>query len=251
MAFSKYKIIIAFIAKSCILAAQNQTKEVTNQPLVWYGYFNTAEIFPNWFLTTEIQERHFINPDRQHQFLTRGHLHYKLGSGWDVGEGFTYFLQSPQDPGSKSTLVIPELRPHIEFNNKHNIHNLVISHRYKVEVRFFRNTFNGELASGFYSYSRLRYRIGLEYVLFKSKTEQTVKLKISDEIHINAGKNIILNRFDQNRIYIGLSYSPLKNINLEAGYLNWYQQRTSGYQYYKRDIIRITLSHKISLIKSK
>ena len=68
---------------------------------------------------------------------------------------------------------------------------------------------------------------------------------------INGGENVVKNTFDQNRIYAALQYGVNKNIALELGYLNSFQQRASGVDYFDRDIIRFTFFHKINLPKKK
>ena len=223
-----------------------QSKQVTHQQLVWYGYHNTLEWHSKWSVNSEIEERRFFNPDKQHQFLVRSQLKYALGENWSVGAGFAYFLQSPQSPNAKETLVVPELRPHLQLDYRQQINKLTITHRYRAEKRFFRNTANGELAKGYNSNYRFRYRIGLEYPVASIK-QQPLKLKISDEIMFNAGERIVNNSFDQNRVYGGLNYAFNKHIAVEAGYLKWFQQRASGYEYYDRDIIRLVFTHSISV----
>jgi hypothetical protein len=244
-----------WIFLSCLIwvttaAGQSVSKQVTEQQLVWYAYFNTLEFNEKWFLTSEIQERRFRNPDKQHQLLFRSHLHYVLGNNWDVSAGFTYFLQSPQDPLAISRLVVPELRPHIQFDHKQPLGRLTIVHRYRAEKRFFRNFVNDELVEGYNTNYRFRYRLGLDYHVVNIN-KQPLKLKISDELHVNAGSNITYNRFDQNRLYVGVNYSVLDNLNIEAGYLHWYQQRQAGNQFYDRDIIRFLINHRIKLKKEK
>jgi Protein of unknown function (DUF2490) len=64
---------------------------------------------------------------------------------------------------------------------------------------------------------------------------------------LNAGKIIIHNQFDQNRIYLAIEQELNKTFSLELGYLNSYQQRSNGYQFYDRNIMRFTLYHKIKL----
>lgn len=235
---------------SASLSAQNAGRQVTEQQLIWYAYNNTLEFNPKWFLTTDIHERRFINPDEQHQFLIRSQLNYVLGKNWSASAGFTYFLQSPHDPLSKSDLVVSELRPHIQFDNKQTLGRLGIGHRYRIEKRFFRNTADGELAEGYNTNYRFRYRLGLEYQLV-TINDHPLKLKVSDEIHINAGERITYNWFDQNRIYAGLNYTVHKNVNVEAGYLKWFQQRSAGNQFYSRDIINLAINHKIDFKKKQ
>jgi hypothetical protein len=74
---------------------------------------------------------------------------------------------------------------------------------------------------------------------------------VYDELMINGGKNVLKNTFDQNRIYAALHYGINKNIALELGYLNSFQQRSSGIDYFNRDIIRFTFFHKINLYKAE
>lgn len=242
-----YIVSLDFLSVTAVFG-QISGKQITHQQLIWYGYFNTVEFSNKWFITAEMQERRFFHPGRQHQFLARTHLHHKMNNGWDAGPGFTYFLQSPHDPYSESTLAVPELRPHLEFNLRQNTGKITVSHRYKAEWRFIHNTGNGGLADGYWNYFRFRYRAGIDFPLFKKENRnRLLKLKISDEIHINAGSKIIKNIFDQNRVYIGLNYRLNKNFALETGYLNWFQQRTSGDQFYNRNIIRFIIYHKITL----
>ncbi|GAB3825287.1 DUF2490 domain-containing protein [Pontibacter rugosus] len=228
------------------LRAQNTAKEVTHQQLVWYGYNNTLELSERWSINVEVEERRFINPDEQHQFLTRGQARYTLGKGWEAAAGFAYFLQSPHDPHAAVKLVVPELRPHLQLDYKQPLHKLTIAHRYRAERRYFRNTADGELAEGYTSNYRFRYRLSLEYPLLKIG-QQPLKAKLNNELMFNAGKNITNNRFDQNRIYLGLSYPVHKNVSVEAGYLKWFQQSASGYQFYDRDILRFIVSHRVDL----
>ena len=78
-----------------------------------------------------------------------------------------------------------------------------------------------------------------------------MKAIVNDELMINGGKNVVKNTFDQNRIYAAFQYGVNKNIALELGYLNSFQQRASGVDYFDRDIIRFTFYHKINLHKKK
>ena len=69
----------------------------------------------------------------------------------------------------------------------------------------------------------------------------------NEEILLNAGKSIVKNTFDQNRIYAALQYGINQKIAIELGYLNSFQQRASGVDYYDRDIIRFSIFHKLKL----
>ena len=181
-------------------------KEITKQNLLWFAYFNTIEFKPKWSTTFDVQERIFTDKLKQHQLVFRGQLNFKLPKQWFVSAGFTYFLQSPHDPYSTSTLMIPELRPHIQFSNRNDVtEKLFLQHQYRVGKRFFRNTADNELISGFSTNFRFRYQISFNYVVF-SINNKPVTLRLNNEIHVNAGKTIVNNVFDQNRIYIGMNF---------------------------------------------
>jgi hypothetical protein len=65
----------------------------------------------------------------------------------------------------------------------------------------------------------------------------------------NAGNAIVKNTFDQNRIYAAVQYGLNKSIAVELGYLNSYQRRANGIDYFNRDIVRLSIFHKIKVQK--
>lgn len=243
---NKILIVLIFCFSTNLFAQKN----VEHQDLVWYGYYNTVEINEKYSVLSEIQERHFINPVAQHQLVFRSNLQRKLGEQWNVSGGITYFLQSPNNPESESDLVVPEIRPDIGFGYQQKINSVTINHRYKAEARFFHDTKNDELVGGFrFSNFRFRYQLGVDIPILKDKETKQNKLivKIKDEVMLNAGRKIVKNVFDQNRVYLALNYQFNKALAMEIGYMNWYQQRSSGVDFYSRDIFRFSLFHKISL----
>ncbi len=224
-------------------------KNITEQNLAWYGLFTTLKFNEKWYFQNEIQERHYISPTAQHQFLIRSHIHRVLGeSGWETSAGMCLFLQNPNNPEADVKLTVPELRPHAEFSYKQKLKKFTLDHRYRAEARFFHNTnpSRTELENGFYFGNfRFRYRLQATIPLVKIENERYLKVKASDEIHINAGSKITKNVFEQNRIYLGINYDILPNLSFEIGYLNWFQQKSDG-NFYKRNIARITVFHTIN-----
>jgi hypothetical protein len=95
-------------------------------------------------------------------------------------------------------------------------------------------------------YLRFRYRIQGDYTFWK-KEQRFLKGILSDEIMINGGNKIIKNTFDQNRIYAAVQVGVSPNVALELGYLNSFQERTNGVDYFNRDIIRFSFIHKVKI----
>jgi len=64
---------------------------------------------------------------------------------------------------------------------------------------------------------------------------------------LNFGKKVTYNIFDQNRVGVALQYAPIKQIGIEVGYINWFQQRASGDKFFDRNIFRLGIVHHIHL----
>lgn len=215
-------------------------KKITKQHLLWTRYSLKLKISNNYQIRQELEERTYWFPWRQHQFVSRTFAKRKLGKGWNTGVGFTYFIQSlPHDPEIKNFNNRTELRPQLEITYKQQLsEKIILHHRYWSEFRFFEQP-NHSFKFG---NNRTRYKFEMRYFPSKDLT-----LKAFEEIHINIGKNIVNNVFDQNRYGTSIQYIPFKNLGFELGYLNWFQQRKSGTEYYNRQIVRLTIHHIINL----
>ena len=80
----------------------------------------------------------------------------------------------------------------------------------------------------------------------KSK-DHNLSLKLSEGIFINSNSGIIYNTFDQNRFYAALNYQLIKNMSVELGYINLFQQRISGNEYLNRNIASLAINHRIKM----
>ena len=229
------------------LSAQTE-KNVDHQSLLWTRYYNLLTINNKWSLHSEFDNRVFLNSFENNLYEFRVQGRYKINKDIEVGAGYAYFSVATQVPENTFGFRIPENRGQQDVMWKQDIGKITLLQRFQVEERFFHNADKEGLVSGTTFFWRFRYRIQGEYSFWK-KESQYLKAIVYDELMINAGKNVVKNTFDQNRIYAALQYGVNKNIALELGYLNSFQQRASGVDYFDRDIIRFTFFHKINLQK--
>jgi hypothetical protein len=235
-------ILLLFIVPTSLRAQ----KSITNQSLYWIRYYNIWTINDKWAWHNEVDNRRFLTINRQHHLITHSRIHYKLAPNADVALGLTYSLQSPHDPYGDSRLVVPERRIYQESNFSSPLsERWTLQHRVRIDQRFIRRTQGAELAEGYDFNFRFRYRLQVSCLLSNPTRKHRTTLKLSDELMVNAGKSIVYNHFDQNRIYIGIEQQMHKHLSVELGYLNWYQQRASGNQFFSRDIIRLTILHRV------
>ncbi len=191
-------------------------KNVETQHLLWTGYSLNYKINKDWKLRQEVENRQYWFPYNQHQFIARTHLQRNLANGFSVAAGFTYFRQSlPHDPYTTNLYVQQELRPQFEIKHQYQLApDWELTNRLWTEFRFFEQPTNGFN----FGNTRFRYKLEAQY-----DVNENIKLKGYNEILINAGKNIVYNTFDQNRIGGSLTYKHDKNFSLELGYFNWFQ----------------------------
>ena len=230
-----------------VLFSQAQTeKKIDNQSILWSRYYNLLTLNEKWSLHSEFDNRLFLKPVTENLFVIRSQVRYKATNTIELGGGVGYFPVATQDPENTTDFMIPEFRGQQDVVWKNTIGKIQLSQRFQIDERFIRNASKTGLLPGTTFNWRFRFRIQAEYDIWK-KDNRYLKTIVYEEILLNAGKSIVKNTFDQNRVYAALQYGFNKKIAVELGYLNSFQQRDSGVDYYDRDIIRLSIFHKLKL----
>ena len=141
---------------------------------------------------------------------------------------------------------IPERRlwQQIQWFEKKNRFNLM--QWFRIEERFRTKVVAGELTNGYNFNWRFRYNISFTIPLKgKLVAPKTPFIFLNDEVHINAGKNIAINYFDQNRLFVGLGYQFTAHLNAHLGYMYVFQQQSELSEYVHTDAIRLFVFHNL------
>ncbi|QSB26464.1 DUF2490 domain-containing protein [Flavobacterium sp. CLA17] len=227
---------------SPFLLAQTKTDQ---QTLTWIRYYNIFPLTEKWAIHSEFDNRSFVNPVHENLFVIRIQGRYRATKIIDLGGGFAYFNVNTQDPYTDPNFSVPEYRGQQDITFITDKAKITFHNRLQLEERFIQKATKTELLDD-YSFSlRFRYRLQSMFTLWE-KDKRSIKGTISDEILFNYGKDNKRNTFDQNRIYAALRYHFNPNIGLELGYLKSFQRRSSGIDFYDRDIIRFTVYHRIN-----
>ena len=242
-----YYLFLLLIFKTLPTQAQTN-KNVDHQNILWTRYYNQLFFNEKWALHTEIDNRVFLKPIQENVFVARIQGRYKINEHLEVGVGFAYFSVDTQIPEVNPNFNIPEYRGQQDLTWKKTVGKFGINQRLQVEERFIHNANKEMLLPGAIFSWRFRYRLQADYT-FWQKNKQLLKAVVSDEIMFNVSSNKIKNTFDQNRIYTALHYGLNSNIAFELGYLNSFQRRARGVDFFNRDIIRLSIFHKIKLNK--
>lgn len=222
-------VLLSFISAN--IYAQ---KNVETQKLLWARINAGFQLDDKYSLSLEIEERVYWFPWRQHQFLIRGGTARKLGQGWKAGAGVSYFIQKlPHNPDAVVEITRTEIRPHLLLGYRQDLSSKWrIDHRYMSEFRIWETT------KGNFDYEniRMRYMLGISFM-----PVDKITLKIYDELLINVGSKIKYNVFDHNRLGLVAGYKISKQIGFELSYINWFQERITGDDYFNRNIVRATI----------
>jgi hypothetical protein len=241
--------ILFFVFIIAIFNAGNaQVKQTENINQVWFGYFNQTRFSNKWGLWIDFHLRtkedfftHFS------QSILRFGLTYYLNDATKLTAGYAYVSIYPGD--NHKDVTQPEHRPwqQIQWHNKYS--KVRTMQWFRLEERFRRKILSSsELASGYNFNYKMRYNFFLQALLSKKGFQpHSFSFVVNDEVHVNFGKQIIYNYFDQNRFFLGFGYQTNKTDNLQFGYMNVFQQLTGGNKYKNINAARIFYFHNLDL----
>lgn len=243
-----FRLLLFFMLMFSLNIQSSAQRSVIKQNLYWLRYYNQLSLNKKMTWHNEIDDRRFLENHRRQQLIIHSRLHYQFIKNLDAAVGMSYSSQSPQDPHSSSGLTIPEFRPvqEISFINPFS-RKFSLQQRLRVDERFIHRNNGVNLIEGYDFHIRFRYRIQMSYRINEVEDKIPLTAKFSNEIMINSGSRFADRRFDQNRIYSGLETGLIENLSAELGFLHLFQQRATTNQFFEKNIIRLTIYHKIQI----
>lgn len=212
---------------------------------VWLGYFNQTRFTERSGLWVDLQLR--LNDYLNQKSLSIARIGYtyfcsdqlRLTAGYGL---ITHYSLTAGQPH------VPENRPWQQvqwFDKKRKVS---LSQYLRVEERFVRTTLNGELEDDYRFSWRFRYNFAI-FIPLKGEAliAGTPFISLNDEVLISAGKNVINNYFDQNRLFAGVGYQLTDKLNAQFGYLYVFQQLPAGNQYIHINGLRLSVFHNMDL----
>jgi hypothetical protein len=229
--------------------AQKKTNSVQQ---VWFSYSNQTRFSGNWGLWGDLQLR--TKEDIVEDFsiaIARVGLMYYVTDNTKLTAGYAYINHFPAD--AHPDVSQPEHRPWQQVQWHNRFPKLRVMQWVRLEERFRRKIKdNDELAEGYNFNYRARYNLMLNFALNKKPfAPKTISYAISNEMHLNFGKEIVYNTFDQNRLFAGFHYHTNAHDYLQLGYMYLYQQLATGSKYRYIHAIRIGYSHNLDLRKKQ
>lgn len=213
---------------------------------LWFGYFNQTRLSDKFGIWLDIHYRQTDNfVDRPFQLVLRPGLMYFLRDNLRLQAGYAFLEHFPAK-GKDTTRPEHRAWQQILWNQKYSGFTTLQSLR--LEERFNRKV-EGDVLLDEYNFNyRLRYNMSF----FIPLTEKEIKphslyLAVTNEVFVNFGRQIVYNTFDQNRFFLGAGYQFTSHLTAQLGYMNVYQQETSGNNFLLSHAVRFYILHSIDL----
>ncbi|MDO9376911.1 MAG: DUF2490 domain-containing protein [Ferruginibacter sp.] len=245
----KFLLVVLIFLHAGIVATAQTTKRTEHLKQLWFAYNNQTRFSDKWGMWADLhartKEKFATNFS---QSILRFGLTYYVTDNTKLTAGLAYVSIYPD--GNRQ-ITQPELRlwQQVQWHTKHGQNKMM--QWFRLEERFRRKLQNDStLADGNNFNFRLRYNIWYDIPLSKRGLQpKTVSLVVNDEVHINFGKEIVNNYFDQNRLFVGLKYQFTEQTNLQVGYMNLFQQLAAGNRYRNINAVRFFYFQNLDLRK--
>ena len=244
--FSKGLAVLFLIAGLATLAnAQQKDVNYTNQQ--WFQYYNQLKINEKFTVLTDGGFRLRNNFSESSQYLLRASISYSLGPDVKVAAGYANF-----GGYLEGNVVIRENRAYQDITFSQKFTKLSLNQRVRVEERFFKTTQKSNIPGEKETRFRFRYGIQLTIPLFNlspNNTDRKMLFQVGDEIFINAGKDIVYNIFDQNRVLIGPVFQFDKNLSISLIYNHQYRAINQPSRYAQDYVFWLGIRQKMDFSK--
>ena len=246
----KSKIIISTVlilfATDYVALGQSVEKQVHSREQLWLGAFNQTRFSQRWGLWLDVHYRSTGNfVDRPFQFLFRPAVTYFIKDNLRANFGYALVQHYPAK-GFSTTRA--EHRPwqQIWWNQKYPGASML--QWIRLEQRFNEKIVADEKQDGYNYNFRVRYNLAFLLPLTGKEIKTgTPFAAIMNEVFLNFGSNITFNTFDQNRLFGGVGYQFNPHLSAHLGYLNVYQQESSGNSYMMTHGLRLFLFHSLDI----
>ena len=179
----------------------------SNNVGTWFVYFGNQKINDKWNIQSDFQYRDYRFLGQRNQFLARAGLGYNLKpQNHNLLLGYAYIATDAYDEFDNNTSTKIEHRIYQQYLYKNKVGSNSLTHRFRLEERFFPNEFG----------LRARYFISLQKPLgSKTIAKGNTYLSAYNELFVDIKDP----KFDRNRLYAGLGFGINESIRVETGYM--------------------------------
>lgn len=241
-------VLIVSITMFSWHAPATAQKQIEEAEQIWLGYFNQTRFTSRTGMWMDVHMRftnHYIK-EKTFDIARLAYIYY-LHDDVRLMAGYARAVRFNRSGVHR----VPEHRPWQQIFWTEKRTHFSLTQTFRVEQRFRRNVEDSVLGKGYNFNWRFRYNFSVTVPLKgKEVTPGTPFVFLAEDIHINAGKNIVYNHFDQNRLFGGLGYQFTPTLNAQLGYLFIFQNQGLPGRYLHIHAIRLYVIHSLDLRKN-
>jgi hypothetical protein len=232
-------ITAVLLAAACVLLpslAQGQSAKEINQQYQFWGSLNS---------TTRLTDRLGAIADfhvRRNDFLADPSFYFvRFGAHCWITEkltaslGYAHMWKAPAHDGWQTWSNENRIYEQVQYAAR--LGKTQVLHRLRNEQRWQQQVENDALTGESTFSDRVRYL--LSFTIPVSARPKVPSLVLSDEVLLQFGRDIVMNTFDQNRLFAGIKQRLGRSWSFDTGYMLVYQQKSSGYQYDLNHTLRV------------
>lgn len=222
-------------------------KQFRNSTGVWLGFYTKYRLSKNLYYNGEYHLRTRDGFQDMAQIYLRLGLSYLVTKHFEVTAGIVNpYYWAPSD-GPNIDKVVPQYRTWQQFIFFTPFDRLKLYHQIRIEQRWRRDFHEG---APYQLDHRFRYKFSAYYPLNKPKLQMhTAFLSFYEEIFIQAGKPILYNYLEDNRIFLGLGYILNESLQFQTGYMYSFRHDGAPNKYENRHIFRFSVFHNLDFYK--
>lgn len=226
--------------------AQEDVEKVVNQNAqFWISTNNQFRISERWALLNDIHIRRTDFVSEPNFYFLRFGAQYYIKPHLRVAGGYAHLWLTTQ--GNWDAFQ-NENRIYQQFSISQRYDKLNALFRLRTEQRFFNNVVDGSSLNDDFMVHRTRFLISVGFPL---KPGGNTQLIVADEIHLNFGKNVVFNTFNQNRLTVGIKQKINQKWSFDFGYMMVYQQLAAGNTYNLNHTLRLFFYGSFDFRKNK
>ncbi|SMO73260.1 DUF2490 domain-containing protein [Solitalea koreensis] len=228
-------VILMLCLPVLVFAQSASEKEINHQSQVWVSINNTFRINEHWGALADFHiRRNDFLADPSFYFI-RGAANYWIKDNITAALGYGHMWLAPTQEDWHTFANENRIYQQFQVNSKFG--RSFILQRLRNEQRWQQKIVDDQRTDDYKFTDRVRYLFSYTYTIFQNK--YLPSLVVADEILIQFGKEVVYNAFEQNRIFFGVKQNIRSSLSFDFGYMNVYQQKSSGYQYDMNHTLRL------------
>ena len=223
-----------------------ESKETRSSGGAWFGLYTKYHISNKWSYYGEYHIRRRNGFKDMAQIYLRFGATYKIAKYLDFTAGFVNpYYWAPTPLVENDDRVVPQYRAWEQAALATPFDHIKVYHQLRFEQRFKRDF---EKGSEYHLTHRFRYKLTVHVPLNKQEFKNhTLFASFYEEIFIQAGKTIVYDHLEDNRVFAGLGYNINPTLQVQTGYMYTFRHDGAPWKYENRHIWRLSLYHHLDL----